>query len=87
MTLEGVTASLAEKITSRLHIPTIGIGAGPGCDGQIQVITDILGLGGAFLPRHAKRFAMLADEAVKALQGYVSEVQEGSFPGEGNFTK
>ena len=87
VTLEGVTASVAEKITSKLHIPTIGIGAGPGCDGQIQVITDILGLGGAFLPRHAKRFANLADEAIKALQGYVSEVQEGSFPGEGNFTR
>lgn len=87
VTLEGVTASLAKAITSRLHIPTIGIGAGPECDGQIQVITDILGLGGAFLPRHAKRFATLADDAVSALKGYLSEVREGTFPAEGNYTR
>ena len=87
VTLEGVTASLAEKITSKLHIPTIGIGAGPGCDGQIQVITDVLGLGGAFLPRHAKRFATLADEAVSALKSYLAEVQDGKFPAEGNYTR
>ena len=87
VTLEGVTASLAAKITARLHIPTIGIGAGPECDGQIQVITDILGLGGAFLPRHAKRFATLADTGIAALKEYLAEVQGGAFPAEANYTK
>lgn len=78
--LEGVPAELAKKITAELRIPTIGIGGGPYCDGQIQVLTDILGLGGAFLPKHAKRFANLADTAVAALKTYADEVRNGQFP-------
>ena len=85
--LEGVPSSLSEKITAKLTIPTIGIGGGAGCDGQIQVITDILGLGGAFLPRHAKRFATLADTATAALRQYADEVRAGTFPGAENSTK
>ena len=85
--LEGVPASLSETITAKLTIPTIGIGGGAGCDGQIQVITDILGLGGAFLPKHAKRFATLADTAAAALRQYADEVRAGTFPGPENSTK
>lgn len=82
--LEGIPAGLSQKITAQLKIPTIGIGAGCGCDGQIQVLTDILGLGGAFLPRHAKRFATLADIATNALRQYADEVRAGTFPAEEN---
>ena len=85
--LEGVSAGLAKRITSELRIPTIGIGAGASCDGQIQVITDILGLGGAYLPRHAKHYANLAENAVAALKCYADEVVSGVFPGEANSAK
>lgn len=85
--LEGVPASLAADITARLKIPTIGIGAGAGCDGQIQVLTDVLGLGGAFLPRHARRFANLAEVASGALKTYADEVRQGTFPAECNSVK
>ena len=85
--LEGVSAALAKRITSELRIPTIGIGAGACCDGQIQVITDILGLGGAYLPRHAKHYANLAESAVSALKCYADEVVSGVFPGEANTAK
>ena len=85
--LEGVSSALAKRITAELKIPTIGIGAGPECDGQIQVITDILGLGGEYLPRHAKRFANLAESAKAALEDYAKEVAAHTFPGEANSTK
>ena len=77
--LEGIPAPLAKEITARLAIPTIGIGAGPHTDGQIQVVTDILGLG-SYVPKHAKRFANLSDVIGSALRQYVSEVQDGVFP-------
>ncbi len=79
--LELVTADLAEKITARLSIPTIGIGAGPACDGQIQVLTDVLGLG-SHMPRHSKQFADLNQVILAALRAYAAEVTEGSFPGD-----
>ena len=82
--LECIPAELAKKITKKLSIPTIGIGAGPSCDGQIQVITDILGLGGAFVPKHARQFAQLAKTAKNALQTYAQEVENGTFPAEEN---
>lgn len=87
LVLEGVPAPLSAKITASLKIPTIGIGAGSGCDGQIQVITDILGLGGAFLPRHAKRYASLADIASEALKNYADEVRAGTFPDDSHSSK
>ena len=78
--LECVPAPLARRITEELAIPTIGIGAGPDCDGQIQVVSDLLGWFSDFLPRHAKRYAELGPEAAEALSRYVSEVGERGFP-------
>lgn len=87
VTLEGIPAQLSAQISEQLRIPTIGIGAGPHCDGQIQVITDVLGLGGAFLPRHAKLYAKLADTVREAIGAYCQEVGNGSFPGEEHSVK
>lgn len=79
--LELMPAQLAAAITERLHIPTIGIGAGPGCSGQVQVITDLLGLGD-FLPRHARPYAQLREVIGDAVRAYAADVEAGSFPGE-----
>ena len=78
--LELIPAPLAGLISRRLAIPTIGIGAGPQCDGQVQVAHDMLGLYTDFLPRHAKRYAMLGDAMREAFRQYAQEVKEGSFP-------
>ena len=83
--LECVPAELAERISMLLDIPTIGIGAGAGCDGQVQVFHDILGLG-EFLPKHARRFADLAQEIEDAVSAYASEVRGRSFPGDDQST-
>jgi len=78
--LECVPAQLAQRVTERLSLPTIGIGAGPHCDGQVQVFHDLLGLYSEFVPKHAKRYAHL-DETVRAAIGqYVAEVRDGAFP-------
>ena len=77
--LELIPGAVAAMITDRLEIPTIGIGAGPACDGQIQVITDILGLG-LRPPRHSKQYASLSAEIAGALNRYAVEVAEGVFP-------
>jgi 3-methyl-2-oxobutanoate hydroxymethyltransferase len=79
--LELVPAQLAAAITERLRIPTIGIGAGPGCSGQVQVITDLLGLGD-FVPRHARPYATLRATIGEAARAYAADVEAGSFPGE-----
>lgn len=79
--LELIPQSIAAKITSELAIPTIGIGAGPACDGQVLVGYDMLGLTGEFHPRFLKRFAELRTQAVAAAGRYVAEVKDGSFPG------
>jgi len=79
--LELIPAELAAVITSRLRIPTIGIGAGAGCTGQVQVWHDMLGLYRDFAPRHAKHYANLADQIGAAVESYASEVRAGSFPG------
>jgi 3-methyl-2-oxobutanoate hydroxymethyltransferase len=78
--LELVPTPLARLISQRLTIPTIGIGAGPGCDGQVQVLHDMLGLFTDFVPRHAKRYANLAETMQESFRRYVQEVQEGTFP-------
>jgi len=78
--LEAVPAPLSKLITQRVGVPTIGIGAGPGCDGQVQVVSDLLGLFTDFVPKHAKQYARLADIIKGAVGDYVSEVQAGSFP-------
>ena len=78
--LELVPAPLAHAITARLHIPTIGIGAGVACDGQVQVWHDILGLYSDFTPRHTRRYAHLAETIGAALTSYIAEVRAGTFP-------
>jgi len=80
--LETVPAPLATLITQSISIPTIGIGAGIGCDGQVQVISDILGSFTDFVPRHAKQYAKLADIIRAAITKYDKEVKAGSFPTE-----
>jgi 3-methyl-2-oxobutanoate hydroxymethyltransferase len=80
--LEAIPTELARLITRKVSVPTIGIGAGPYCDGQVQVISDILGLFTDFVPKHAKQYARLADLIRKAVAEYVSEVEGGSFPTE-----
>ncbi|HUG47726.1 MAG TPA: 3-methyl-2-oxobutanoate hydroxymethyltransferase [Candidatus Limnocylindria bacterium] len=78
--LELVPDQLAAAITERLRIPTIGIGAGPDCSGQVQVITDLLGMAD-WQPRHARKFADLRAAILDAARGYAAEVAAGTFPG------
>ncbi|MBA3778042.1 MAG: 3-methyl-2-oxobutanoate hydroxymethyltransferase [Chloroflexi bacterium] len=78
--LELVPEQLAAALTERLSIPTIGIGAGGGCSGQVQVLTDLLGLSD-FSPRHARAFADLRATISQAARAYAAEVEAGSFPG------
>ena len=78
--LECTPAPLSRLITQKLTIPTIGIGAGPDCDGQVQVISDLLGLYTDFVPKHAKQYARLAGEIKTAVSTYVSEVKSCNFP-------
>jgi 3-methyl-2-oxobutanoate hydroxymethyltransferase len=80
--LELVPTPLAGLISRRLTIPTIGIGAGPDCDGQVQVLHDMLGLFTDFVPKHAKQYANLAQVIQDAFTRYSQEVQEGTFPTE-----
>ena len=85
--LELVPAPLSRFISERLTIPTIGIGAGPGCDGQVQVLHDMLGLFTDFVPRHARQYANLGQAIKDAFCQYAHEVREGSFPtGRESFT-
>ncbi|MBI2321701.1 MAG: 3-methyl-2-oxobutanoate hydroxymethyltransferase, partial [Chloroflexi bacterium] len=78
--LEAVPPEVARIITQRLRIPTIGIGAGPHCDGQVQVFHDIFGLFSDFLPKHTKRFAEVGDVIAQATARYMAEVRSGTFP-------
>ena len=80
--LELIPAALARLISERLSIPTIGIGAGPQCDGQVQVLHDMLGLFTDFVPKHTKHYACLAGTIEDALTQYAREIKEGSFPTE-----
>ncbi|MFQ5450749.1 MAG: 3-methyl-2-oxobutanoate hydroxymethyltransferase [Nitrospinaceae bacterium] len=80
--LEGIPTELAREITESLKVPTIGIGAGPHCDGQILVIHDLLGLNPDFCPKFVKRYAELGDQIKSAVGNYVEEVRSGLFPGE-----
>jgi 3-methyl-2-oxobutanoate hydroxymethyltransferase len=81
LVIEGVPTELAREISAALAIPTIGIGAGPGCDGQILVLYDLLGLNPAFTPKFLKRYAELGSTVHDALAAYKGEVQQGAFPG------
>jgi len=78
--LEAVTPEVGKFITEDVKIPVYGIGAGPYCDGQILIVSDVLGIWEAFTPKFVKKYANLAEESVKALQDYVREVREGKFP-------
>ena len=78
--LEGVAEGLARRITQRLSIPTIGIGASPDCDGQVLVTEDILGLSGARIPKFAKQFADVGAVIRGAAEQYATGVREGTFP-------
>jgi 3-methyl-2-oxobutanoate hydroxymethyltransferase len=78
--LEGIPAHIAETITQKLKIPTIGIGAGPSCDGQILVIHDLLGLTDRHVPKFVKQYARLLDLARAGVEDYVKEVRSGCFP-------
>jgi 3-methyl-2-oxobutanoate hydroxymethyltransferase len=78
--LEAIPTVLAQKITEELSIPTIGIGAGPHCDGQVLVLHDVLGLFERFLPKFAKRYTDLKSEALRAIKAYKNEVESGNFP-------
>ena len=82
--LESVPAQLAQIITERLRIPTIGIGAGPHCDGQVQVIHDILGLFDDFVPRHTHQYAKLGEAMRAAVAAYVQDTQARRFPTDEN---
>jgi 3-methyl-2-oxobutanoate hydroxymethyltransferase len=79
--LELVPQPLATKISQSLTIPTIGIGAGPGCDGQVLVLHDMLGLNEEFAPRFLKLYAHLADSVRQAVRCFADEVREGKYPG------
>jgi 3-methyl-2-oxobutanoate hydroxymethyltransferase len=78
--LEGIPGDLAARITASVSIPTVGIGAGPACDGQVLVCYDFLGMYPDLRPRFVKRFAELGEAVVDATRAYVSEVQGGAFP-------
>jgi 3-methyl-2-oxobutanoate hydroxymethyltransferase len=78
--LESIPHDLARVVTSRLQIPTIGIGAGPHCDGQILVSSDMLGLFDRFVPPFVKQYAHLADTVVDATKAYIDDVREGRYP-------
>lgn len=82
--LESIPARLAELVSKRLDIPTIGIGAGAGCDGQVLVTPDMLGLFSRFTPKFVKKYAHLHDSMKEAFNAYLMEVQNGAFPAKEN---
>lgn len=81
--LEGVPDRVAQIVTAEVQVPTIGIGAGAGCDGQVLVMHDVLGLGGGeYLPKFVRPYADLAGDAVRALERFFADVESGAFPSE-----
>lgn len=80
MVLEGVPQALARLITERVSVPTIGIGAGKYCDGQVLVVHDMLGMYSDFTPKFVKQYARLSEAITQAVTGYIGEVREGCFP-------
>jgi 3-methyl-2-oxobutanoate hydroxymethyltransferase len=78
--IECVPYSLAAQVTAAVSVPTIGIGAGPSCDGQVLVINDLLGLTVGHVPKFVRTQANLADQIDRAVQSYASAVRDGSFP-------
>lgn len=82
LVLEAIPMDLAAAITEELAIPTIGIGGGPHCDGQVLVLHDVLGLFDRFVPKFVKKYARLKEDALKAVKNYIEEVESGAFPSE-----
>lgn len=80
LVIEGVPSEVADKITQAVTIPTIGIGSGPGCDGQVLVLYDLLGLDPSFKPKFVKKYVDLATVVTDALKSYVDEVKTKQFP-------
>ena len=80
--VEAVPTGLARRITAALSVPTIGIGAGPHCDGQVLVLHDVLGIFDRFVPKFVKRYANLREEAIAAVRSYREDVAKGVFPSE-----
>ena len=78
--LEGVPRRVADLVTESLDIPTVGIGAGPGCDGQVLVFHDMLGLQDDFVPKFVRVYASLKDDGIAALNAYVDDVRTKAFP-------
>lgn len=81
LVLECVPAKVAAEVTSRLRVPTLGIGAGPACDGQVLVTHDLLGLTGKKVPKFVKQYASLYEQIAAAIRDFQAEVREGKFPG------
>jgi len=80
--LEGVPDALAERVTAEVDIPTIGIGAGPACDGQVIVLHDLLGLAGRNVPKFVRRYAELGSTATEAVRDWAADVRGGTYPSE-----
>jgi 3-methyl-2-oxobutanoate hydroxymethyltransferase len=80
--LEKIPAALAKRVSESITIPTIGIGAGKWCDGQVLVMHDMLGLNNEFSPRFLRRYGNFYEEYLKAFQNYVADVKSGDFPNE-----
>ena len=78
--MEKIPADLASKVTAEINIPTIGIGAGAGCDGQVLVVHDMLGLNNEFKPKFVRKYLNLEDQIHQAIGQYVSDVKSGDFP-------
>lgn len=78
--LECIPMELARAITGKLHIPTIGIGAGPDCDGQILVFHDLVGFSNGYLPKFVKKYADLHQVISRAFHDYITDVKKGTFP-------
>jgi 3-methyl-2-oxobutanoate hydroxymethyltransferase len=80
LVLEGIPSEVARRVTESVSVPTIGIGAGPHCDGQVLVINDLLGIGGGTYPKFVKPYANLRQEITRAVRTFASEVEDGTFP-------
>jgi len=80
LVLEKIPADLATQVSGKLHIPTIGIGAGVGCDGQVLVVQDLLGMNADFNPKFVRKYANIGSEILRATTAYIQDVKQAQFP-------